>query len=356
MKILSILRRMSLPQYQLLLNSKYYSTMLHMRSPTHNLCNGNQNFFRNPLPHLLSFLENRMLQQNYQINTITACDALTDSQATNIRLAKSLVTHIYDQAAIENTTDTKEARDRQNKFRQLTSNARDLDSAVEEISELLQIINNSKTGESELVEMATQDLSSCLANFDHQFCETAIRLLPDNALDARSAVLEVQAGAGGNEASLFAQEIFDLYVGYSEQNFEIEITEIEAHNGKFIDIGIDKAKAIVNGFGAFRFLKYECGVHRVQRFPQASTGNQANRLQTSTCSVAVLPIPDETDHSIPEKELDIKFTRSSGPGGQNVNKLDTACQMTHIPTGFSVKCQEFRTQHQNKAKALKQVY
>jgi peptide chain release factor 1 len=122
-------------------------------------------------------------------------------------------------------------------------------------------------------------------------------VLPDHAFDAKSAVLEVQAGAGGNEASLFAEEIFNLYVGYSEKFFEVDITSVEKHQGE----GIDKATAIVNGMGAFRYLKYECGVHRVQRVPKATTGNKSDRLQTSTCSVAVLPVPDDTEQHIPEK-------------------------------------------------------
>ena len=105
----------------------------------------------------------------------------------------------------------------------------------------------------------------------------------------------------------FAEEIFDLYVEYSKQNFDVDVTIVDKHSGE----GIDKATAIVNGVGAFRLLKYECGVHRVQRVPKASTGNKSDRLQTSTCSVAVLPVPDETDNQIPEKELDIKIVHET---------------------------------------------
>ena len=115
--------------------------------------------------------------------------------------------------------------------------------------------------------------------------------------------------------------IFNLYVGYSQENFNVEISSIEKHQG---GEGIDKATAVVNGLGAFRFLKYECGVHRVQRVPKASTGNKSDRLQTSTCSVAVLPLPDDADYHVPECELKIEFVKSSGPGGQNVNKLENS--------------------------------
>jgi peptide chain release factor 1 len=135
-------------------------------------------------------------------------------------------------------------------------------------------------------------------------------------------------------------------------NFNVEIYSVERHQG---GDGIDKATVVVNGLGAFRFLKYECGVHRVQRVPKASTGNKSDRLQTSTCSVAVLPLPDDADYHVPECELKVEFVKSSGPGGQNVNKLETACRVTHLPSGLSVKCQEHRTQLKNKEIAIQQV-
>ena len=167
-------------------------------------------------------------------------------------------------------------------------------------------------------------------------------------------MLEVLPGAGGNEASLFAEEIFNLYLGYSNEHFGVEITSVDKGSG---GEGISKACATVTGLGAFRYLKYECGVHRVQRVPKASTGTKSDRLQTSTCSVAVLPQPDDDDQEdqVPESEMKIEFMRSSGAGGQNVNKLDTACRVTHLPTGVAVKCQEQRSQHQNRAKAIAQV-
>ena len=293
-----------------------------------------------------------MRQTKSTITTTALDDIISDWQRNSTTLAKRLVQHIHDQASLEpSVNNTRGVQDKIDLYRQLISHADDLDSVVNEINELLEMIDNSESGDPELVEMATQDLSSVLTKFEQKFNMITAYILPDHAYDAKSAVLEVQAGAGGNEASLFAEEIFDLYVEYSKQNFDVDITLVDKHSGE----GIDKATAIVNGVGAFRLLKYECGVHRVQRVPKASTGNKSDRLQTSTCSVAVLPVPDETDNQIPEKDLEVKFVRSSAPGGQNVNKLDTCCQITHIPTGFSTRCQEFRTQHQNKAKALKAV-
>lgn len=348
--ILPTIRRMSFSQSSL--SPKFYSIKHHpaYSLATHHFTNSPRKLSNNFWPVLTSI--NHALQQQYAtVGTASVNENSNDSQYTNIALAKRLVIHIYDQASIDNTASTKEAQDKIHLYRQLISHAKDLDCDIEQINELQEIINDCENGEPELIEMASQDLSLILSKFNQHLTDTAALLLPDHAFDAKSAVLEVQAGAGGNEASLFAEEIFNLYVGYSETNFEVDITSVEKHQGE----GIDKATAIVNGMGAFRFLKYECGVHRVQRVPKATTGNKSDRLQTSTCSVAVLPVPDDRDQNIPEKELEIKFTRSGGPGGQNANKLDTACHVTHIPTGFTMKCQEFRTQHQNKAKALKQV-
>jgi len=332
-----ILRRISLVHPQQLRVPNYYSAIPHfLPFPAHDLDIGKQH---------------RMLQQSATSNTITN-NSLTESQMNNISLARRLVKHIYDQTSNDNPETTKEAQDRLNLLRQLVSHAKDLDSVLEEINELIEIVS-SKDGEPELVNMAEQDLSSCVTEFNKYFGNLLFGILPDHAFDAKSAVLEVRAGAGGNEASLFAEEVFNLYVGYAEQTFEVEKAVVETHQGQ--SAGIDYAKAIVNGSGAFRFLKYECGVHRVQRVPKASTGNKSDRLQTSTCSVAVLPVPDDTDQIIPANELDITFMRSSGPGGQNVNKINSACRIVHIPTGFAVKCQDAKTQGPNKTKALKQI-
>jgi len=352
MKLLTLNLRLPLFRYPKLHNTMLYSTKFHPTKFSSLMSgNGKQALSTDTLLQSVMHLHSPILQTKSTIATTALDETISDWQRNSITLAKRLVQHIHDQASLEPSVNTREAQDKINLYRQLISHADDMDSVVNEINELLEMIDNSESGDPELVEMATQDLSSVLMKFEQKFNIITAYILPDHAYDAKSAVLEVQAGAGGNEASLFAEEIFDLYVEYSKQNFDVDVTIVDKHSGE----GIDKATAIVNGVGAFRLLKYECGVHRVQRVPKASTGNKSDRLQTSTCSVAVLPVPDETDNQIPEKELDIKFVRSSAPGGQNVNKLDTCCQMTHIPTGFSVKCQEFRTQHQNKAKALKAI-
>ena len=349
-----ILRRIPLVHPQQLRVPSYYSAKPHfLPVPAHDLDIGKQHLGSYRVLQLVSCLQYRMLQQSGTSNAITTNHSLTESQVNNISLARRLVKHIYDQTSNNNPETTKEVQDRLNLLRQLVSHAKDLDSVLEEINELIEIVS-SKDGEPELVNMAEQDLSSCVTEFNKYFGNLLFGILPDHAFDAKSAVLEVRAGAGGNEASLFAEEVFNLYVGYAEQTFEVEKAVVETHQGQ--SAGIDYAKAIVNGSGAFRFLKYECGVHRVQRVPKASTGNKSDRLQTSTCSVAVLPVPDDTDQIIPANELDITFMRSSGPGGQNVNKINSACRIVHIPTGFAVKCQDAKTQGPNKTKALKQVH
>merc|ERR1719273_1130152 len=237
-------------------------------------------------------------------------------------------------------------------YRQLLPLAERIDVLLSDIQELQELCEDQNSKETEMVELAEQDLASNVVELNDCLKDASSILLPDHSFDAKSAVLEVQAGAGGNEASLFAEEIFNLYIGLAAQNFHVEVESIDKHQG---GEGISKACATVTGLGAFRYLKYECGVHRVQRVPKASTGTKSDRLQTSTCSVAVLPVPDDSDFEIPEKELVIEYMRSSGPGGQNANKCDTACRIVHIPTGLSIKCQEFKSQAQNEKKARQQV-
>ena len=301
----------------------------------------------------------QLLQKTCNMSTATLVNDMEEALNTNMALAERLKNHAFGDSSDDHVPDksqlNKEERQKMILHRQLLPVAQNVQSILEEMQELKEIIQcqeSETTIETELVEMARQDLTTSLVSLKEYLKDAAALLLPDHAFDAKSAVLEVLAGVGGNEASLFAEEIFNLYVGYSKEHFDVEVTSVEKLDA---GEGIHKATAIVKGLGAFHFLKYECGVHRVQRVPKASTGNKSDRLQTSTCSVAVLPVPDDAEYQVPEKELKIEFVKSSGPGGQNVNKLDTCCRITHIPTGIAVKCQEQRTQHQNKAKALQQV-
>lgn len=223
---------------------------------------------------------------------------------------------------------------------------------------LCQLLDDQKDLESmvaepgELGEMARADLLSNRQDLDDELVNASNWLLPENRFDHRNASLEVVPGAGGMEASLFAQEIFTLYTGYaSSHGLEVEVTEYVETDLN----GIYKAVATVSGHGAFDLLKYECGVHRVQRVPVTATGKKAGLLQTSTCSVAVLPEPNETDLSPAAKDLKVEFMRSSGAGGQGVNTANSACRIAHLPSGVVVKAQDTRSPSENQKIALNRL-